>query len=122
MDNGTVCDANIGPAGKKFRRRLGYFLLGLSVGMAFTFPPGSPWVLTSFFPLYGACLCILQARRNLCVRLAEQGLAESPEGGTAPLDEELALRLRHAARNLTAEAGLWAALLAGLLYGLRFVA
>lgn len=121
METGTVC-TNIGPAGRKHRRRIGYFLLGLTLGTAFCVPSGSAWVLVSFFPAYGACLCFLQARRSLCVRLAGQARAESPAGGTTSIeDEELNLRLQHAARQLKAEAALWAAGLAGVLYGLRML-
>lgn len=121
METGTVC-TNIGPVGRKRRRRIGYFLLGLTLGTAFFVPSGSPWALVSFFPAYGACLCFLQARRSLCVRLAGQGRAEDPEGGMTTLeDAELNLRLQHAARELKAEAALWAAALAGVLFGLRML-
>ena len=79
METGTVC-TNIGPAGRKRRRGIGYFLLGLTIGTALAVPAKSPWALVSFFPAYGACLCFLQARRSLCVRLADQGRAETAEG------------------------------------------
>ncbi len=121
METGTVC-TNIGPAGRKRRRGIGYFLLGLTIGTALAVPAKSPWALVSFFPAYGACLCFLQARRSLCVRLADQGRAETAEGGLTELhDDEMTLRLQHAARELKAEAALWAAGLAGLIYGLRYL-
>lgn len=119
MDTGTVC-TNIGPAGRKRRRGIAFLLLGLTMGTAFVVPSKSPWALMSFFPAYGACLCFLQAQRSLCVRLADRGRAETPEGASYDLeDRELELRLQHASRALKAEAALWAALLAAALFGLR---
>lgn len=86
----AIAPANIGLFGRRLRRRIGWALLAISVGLAGWFllhrPPSTPWPwrLLVFFPLTGAVISLLEARRSTCIARAATGTIEDESGGTTP--------------------------------------
>jgi hypothetical protein len=86
----VIASANIGLTGRRLRRRIGWVLLAVTVGLAgwllLRRSPSTPWPwrLLVFFPLTGSLISLLEARRSTCIVRAAAGTIEDETGGTTP--------------------------------------
>jgi hypothetical protein len=109
------CKANISPAGRRRRVRVGTVGLVLSVGLLIVLAAARAawyWRLVLFLPAALAAVGLLQARRNTCIKRADEGTFEHDDFSTtnAPDDEVAASRAAAAGiRRDTVLAGLVAA-------------
>lgn len=109
------CKANISPAGRRRRVRVGTVALVLSIALLIVLVATRAawyWRLVLFLPGATTAVGLLQARRNTCIKRADEGTFEHDDFSTtkAPEDEVAASRVVAAGiRRDTLLAGLVAA-------------
>lgn len=112
--DGSSQESNIMPSGKRHRKIMGLILFAGSILGALWLKSagvGPAGRLVLFFPLLGSMLGLIQAQRNTCALLAEQGKRETAKGPQALGDLKLADKLRRRGRRIFLESLLAAAAL-----------
>ena len=110
---------NIGPEQRQKRRIMGFAMLLVGMGMAFSFfraSAASGWRLSLFLPFFLGTLGLIQAREKTCALLAELGSANMDSGPAKIEDQKAANELKRRGRAILIKSVLIAALLTGLLY------
>jgi len=117
--SGELKDANIGPAGRRRRLRMGVAMLVLSLGLAVVLSmkgsaPSLRFLL--FLPLFVGMLGLIQAREKTCALLAEKGLRDMDAGEGPVEDSGIARRLQRRGRFVIVKSVFSAALVTGLFF------
>lgn len=120
---GGEAEANIGPAGRRWRAVAGGWMLAVSAGFAVyaaAVPLVRPLRSTLFLPLFLGIFALLESRKKTCSMLAEMG-ARNPDTGVVKIeDPAVAEKLRARGRAIVLQSALWAGGITALFFALPF--
>jgi hypothetical protein len=113
----TVCQANIGAAGRRRRTRAAVATFAVGAGvlawMMIAHVPAM-WRLLLSLPIAMGTITGLQVTRNTCVAMASMGVVENEDFSTKPVEEELARASKRVAATIVRD-GILVGVAGGLL-------
>jgi hypothetical protein len=115
-----VCKPNISGAGRRRRKNVALMAAIVSVvGLGLMLAMGANATTRAMigFPVFMTALCVLQVKRNTCVKHAASGMFENSDFSTTPSQETDAKNSRRVALTIWRDSALVALLVVALAVG-----